>query len=79
MNLHVHVQLSLGQEKLERLKDAKDSKELEEAQAEIQRLQNELKVRMKLNQLQSSKVTTLAMVTEATITIGSGSLCVWVS
>ena len=55
--INTHVQLSLGQEKLKRLKDTKDNKELEEVQAEIQRLQNELKVRMKLNQLQSTKVT----------------------
>lgn len=59
--MNTHVQLSLGQEKLKRLKDTKDNRELEDVQAEIQRLQNELKVRVKLNQLQSTKVTTLVV------------------
>ena len=50
------LQLSLGREKAERLKGALGSRESEAAQEEILRLQNEIKVKMKINQLQSTKV-----------------------
>lgn len=47
----------MEQEKQKEVLSAGDrSKELEEAQLQVEQLQNELKVRMKLNQLQSTKV-----------------------
>lgn len=49
-------QLAVEQEKQELLSTGERSKELEEAQLLVEQLQNELKVRMKLNQLQSTKV-----------------------
>lgn len=54
--LHVScIQLLLEQDKQRRLSSG-ENRELEEAQAQVQQLQNELKIRMKLNQLQSTKV-----------------------
>ena len=50
------LQLSIEKRKQERLSSGDNTKELEEAQAQVERLQSELKVRMKLNQLQSTKV-----------------------
>lgn len=49
-------QLAVEQEKQELLSTGERSRELEEAQLLVEQLQNELKVRMKLNQLQSTKV-----------------------
>ena len=50
------IQLSQEQEKQRRLNSGEKNKELEEAETQVERLQSELKVRMKLNQLQSTKV-----------------------
>lgn len=60
------MQLAVEQEKQKELLSGADerNKELEEAQLQVDQLQNELKVRMKLNQLQSTKV-------EESISIGS--------
>ena len=49
------MQLLLEQDKQKRLSSG-ENRELEEAQAQVKQLQNELKIRMKLNQLQSTKV-----------------------
>lgn len=46
----------MEQEKLRQVSGGEKNSELEEAQAQVERLQSELKVRMKLNQLQSTKV-----------------------
>ena len=47
----------MEQERLKRLSGDGESRVLEEARSQVERLQSELKVRMKLNQLQSTKVT----------------------
>ena len=46
----------MEKEKQKRLSSGGNTKELEEAQKQVERLQSELKVRMKLNQLQATKV-----------------------
>ena len=50
------VQLVQEQEKRRKLSLDKKTRELSEAETQVQRLRNELKVRQKLNQLQSNKV-----------------------
>ena len=45
---------------MKRLSGDGESRVLEEARSQVERLQSELKVRMKLNQLQSTKVTLAA-------------------
>ena len=50
----------MEQERLKRLSGDGESRVLEEARSQVERLQSELKVRMKLNQLQSTKVTLAA-------------------
>ena len=50
-----YIQLFLEQEKQRRL-SGENNRELEKAQEQVERLQSELKVRMKLNQLQATKV-----------------------
>ena len=51
-----HTQVSLEERQLLKLSGSNSIPEVEEAQKEIMQLQNELKVRTKLNKLQSSKV-----------------------
>lgn len=53
---HTHTQVSLEERQLLKLSGSNSIPEVEEAQKEIVQLQNELKVRTKLNKLQSSKV-----------------------
>ena len=50
------TQVSLEERQLLKLSGSNSIPEVEEAQKEIVQLQNELKVRTKLNKLQSSKV-----------------------
>ena len=48
-------QLSQEKEKHERLNGGEEYEELEEAQEQVKRLRNELKIRHKMNQLQTNK------------------------
>lgn len=57
----INIQVLNEQHKLQRVIETTGPPELTEAREEVERLKNELKVRSKLNELQSAKVWTLPM------------------